>query len=66
MKVILITGGSGEIGSAISKKFAEQGYAVIITYNSNQSRAEKLLSGLKGDHHSIFNASITDSTAVQN
>jgi 3-oxoacyl-[acyl-carrier protein] reductase len=64
MKVILITGGSGQIGSAICKKFAEQGYAVVITYNSNKARAEKLISELKGEHHSIFRASITDSKAL--
>jgi 3-oxoacyl-[acyl-carrier protein] reductase len=40
---VLVTGGAGGIGSAICKKFAENGYDVIITYNSNKEKAEKLL-----------------------
>jgi 3-oxoacyl-[acyl-carrier protein] reductase len=40
---ILVTGGAGEIGSAICKKFAENGYSVIATYNSNPAKAENLL-----------------------
>jgi 3-oxoacyl-[acyl-carrier protein] reductase len=43
---ILVTGGAGEIGSAICKKFADAGFDVIITYNSNKEKAEKLLSEL--------------------
>ncbi len=41
-KVILVTGGSGGIGSAICKKAAEQGATVIIHYNSKPERAEEL------------------------
>jgi 3-oxoacyl-[acyl-carrier protein] reductase len=43
---ILVTGGAGEIGSAICRKFAEAGFDVIITYNSNKEKAEKLLNEL--------------------
>lgn len=46
MKVVLVTGGAGEIGSAICKKFAANGYNVIVTYNSNSAKAEKLLTEL--------------------
>lgn len=65
---ILVTGGAGEIGSAICRKFAENGYSVIATYNSNAAKAEKLLaelnefippSGVRG-LHSIFHAPTTD------
>lgn len=61
MRTALITGGAGGIGSAISKKFAEEGYAVIVTYNSNKTKAEKLISELPEGKHSIYQASITDS-----
>jgi 3-oxoacyl-[acyl-carrier protein] reductase len=44
--VALITGGSGEIGSAIARKFAENGFDVIITYNSDKQKAEKVLAEL--------------------
>jgi 3-oxoacyl-[acyl-carrier protein] reductase len=67
--VVLITGGAGEIGSAICKKFAENGFDVIITYNSNKEKAEELLEKLKtlapppgagGAGCSIFHAPTTD------
>ncbi|MCP9761544.1 SDR family NAD(P)-dependent oxidoreductase [Lacihabitans soyangensis] len=68
MRTVLVTGGAGEIGSAICRKFAENGYNVIATYNSNSAKAEKLLaelndvippSGLRGLHN-IFHAPTTD------
>jgi NAD(P)-dependent dehydrogenase (short-subunit alcohol dehydrogenase family) len=75
-RAVLVTGGSGEIGSAISRKFAENGFNVIITYNSNAEKADKLLVelneittakfplwGLGG--HSSFHAPTTDSQKVE-
>jgi 3-oxoacyl-[acyl-carrier protein] reductase len=72
MKTVLVTGGAGEIGSAICKQFAANGYNVIATYNSNSAKAEKLLaelndiippSGVRG-LHSIFHAPTTDAQKV--
>lgn len=72
MKTVLVTGGAGEIGSAICRKFAENGFDVIITYNSNAEKAEKVLEalneifpllGVKG-RHSIFHAPTTDAAKV--
>ncbi|WP_341225829.1 SDR family oxidoreductase [uncultured Arcticibacterium sp.] len=60
MKTVLVTGGAGEIGSAISKKFAQNDYAVIITYNTNAAKAETLKAALPGDNHSIFHAPNTN------
>lgn len=66
--VVLITGGAGEIGSAICKKFAENGFSVIATYNSNSTKAEKLLEELnqlpQSTNHSIFHAPTTDAQKV--
>ena len=42
MKNVLVTGGSGAIGSAICKKFASLGYFVGVHYNSNRESAENL------------------------
>jgi 3-oxoacyl-[acyl-carrier protein] reductase len=72
MKVVLVTGGAGEIGSAICKQFAENGYNVIATYNSNSAKAEKLLAELnqlpitnnQSPNHSIFHAPTTDAQKV--
>jgi 3-oxoacyl-[acyl-carrier protein] reductase len=65
MKTVVVTGGAGEIGSAISMLFAEHGYAVIITYNSNLKKAETVLASLRGKGHSIFHAPNTDKDKVQ-
>ncbi|GAA4394947.1 SDR family oxidoreductase [Nibrella viscosa] len=63
-KAALVTGGAGEIGSAICKKFAENGYSVIATYNSNQAKAETLLAELGSSKHRIIQAPSTDAAAV--
>jgi 3-oxoacyl-[acyl-carrier protein] reductase len=62
--VALVTGGAGEIGSAICRKFAENGFDVIITYNSNSQKAENLLNSLPEGNHSIFHAPTTDAQKV--
>jgi 3-oxoacyl-[acyl-carrier protein] reductase len=60
MRTALITGGAGGIGSAICRKFAELGYSVIITYNSDREKAEKLLISLPNGNHAIFQAPTTN------
>jgi len=70
--VALVTGGAGEIGSAICRKFAENGFNVVITYNANAEKAEKLLAGLNQlpvtnnqfPNHCIFHAPTTDPEKV--
>ncbi len=44
--VALVVGGSGGIGSAISRELAAQGVTVCLTYNSNRERAESLVDEL--------------------
>ncbi len=63
-KTVLVTGGAGEIGSAICRKFAESGYSVIITYNSNLKKAESILASLPGEGHCLFHAPNTDAEKV--
>lgn len=77
-KIALVTGGAGGIGSAICQKLAEEGASVIITYNSNAEKAEKLLTDLnqsstpnpqskilRGGNHSIFHAPTTDAEKLK-
>lgn len=66
MKTVVVTGGAGEIGSAISRKFADNGYAVVITYNSNSKKAESVIASLSGENHSIFHAPNTNAEKVAN
>ncbi len=42
MKNILITGASGDIGSAIAKKFAKKDVCLLLVYNKNFENASKL------------------------
>ena len=65
MRTALITGGAGGIGSAICRKFAESGYSVIITYNSDKNKAEKLLKSLPEGNHAIFHAPNTTANRLQ-
>jgi len=63
-KTVLVTGGSGEIGSAISKIFAYNEYDVIVTYHSNEKRAKNILESLPKGNHMIFKAPTTDVDAI--
>ena len=44
--VILITAGSAGLGATVARTFAQQGYHVVINYNSNSDRAEALIAEL--------------------
>lgn len=48
-KVVFVTGGSGGIGSAICKEFAENGYPVAVGYNSNNESAKNLARDINAD-----------------
>ena len=41
-KTVLITGGAKGLGRAIAKKFAQNYYDIIVTYNKSQKEAESL------------------------
>lgn len=43
MKKVLITGATGELGGAIAKEFAQNGYYVYLHYNQNEQKAKELL-----------------------
>ena len=63
-KIALVTGGSGGIGSEICRHLAEAGYRVIVNYNANLQKAKATLDSLENDGHTIFQASVTDSSAL--
>lgn len=46
-KTVVITGASGGIGSAIAKKFAQEGYNLVLTCNKSTDSLEKLCSELQ-------------------
>lgn len=47
MSIALITGGSGDIGSAICKRLAANGTFTWIHYHSNEARAQTVLADIK-------------------
>jgi NADP-dependent 3-hydroxy acid dehydrogenase YdfG len=50
-KVVAVTGGSGGIGSAICRAFANAGATVIVAYNNNEQKAQDVVASLKGEGH---------------
>lgn len=48
----LVTGGSGDIGSAICRQLAADGLHVIVHANANRARAEEVVSGIRAAGHS--------------
>ncbi len=44
-KTVLVTGGTGGIGNAIVKKYADQGYNVAFFFRSNVDEAERIAEG---------------------
>jgi NAD(P)-dependent dehydrogenase (short-subunit alcohol dehydrogenase family) len=58
--VVLVTGGTAGLGAAVARHFATHGFRVVVNYNSNGDRANKLLeelsrleSGLNARHVAI-------------
>lgn len=60
MSVVVITGGTGAIGSAIAAEFAKTD-DVIITYNSNKEAAERLCTEL---HCTAVQTEVSDRASV--
>ena len=52
-KLVLVTGGARRIGAAIASKFAEQGYHVIISANTNMPLAQQLAADLMAKHTGV-------------
>lgn len=52
-KTILVTGGSGGIGSAIIKLLSEKGANIIFTYRNNKEEAEKIIESYKGQENEV-------------
>ena len=63
-RIVLITGGGGAIGSAITHKFAKEGNTVIITYRSDAEKASNVLQSLPGKGHWAFHAPTTDAGKI--
>lgn len=63
-QVALVTGGGGGIGSAISRRLAEAGASVVISYHTDAGKAQAVADSLAGQNHTVMQASVTDSDAL--
>ncbi len=62
-QVAVVTGGGGGIGSAICRRLAAAGASVIITWRSDQKKAESVAASLPGSGHLIIQSAVDDSAA---
>ena len=66
MKRALVTGGSGDIGGAICRRLARDGWHVVVHAHSNRARADALVQAIAGDGFSAEAAvfDVTDAAAT--
>lgn len=58
-KVVIVTGASGGIGSAIARKFSGEGAKVVLHYRGNRANAEALRRELKDANSIVVRADLT-------
>lgn len=65
---VLITGSTGELGSALVRAFAAQGHAIGLACHRNQTRAEELMASLPPSHGVVVTGDLSgkdrDATAI--
>jgi 3-oxoacyl-[acyl-carrier protein] reductase len=64
-KVAVVTGGSGGIGSAICRHFADAGATVVFTYRSGREAAERLQTSLPRGAHWAKHVAVDDSAGLK-
>ena len=64
-RVALVTGAAGEIGSAVARRLAAEGYRVVVTYRSSEGEARGLLASLRGNGHHLGQVDVTDSASLE-
>lgn len=66
-KIVVITGGSGNVGRAAAKRFAEQGSTIFLIVRRDLVKANQIISHLPNQQngHKAFLASITDTAAIK-
>lgn len=62
---VIVTGGSGDMGSALVRHFAALGDWVFFSWNTSEKEAEALISELKGKRVASCRADISDPASVR-
>ena len=65
MKTAVITGASGGIGSAIARRLAKDGFAVVVGYHTAAARADELLADLSGSGHRAAHISVLNPASLE-
>lgn len=65
MRTAVVTGATGGIGSAIARRLANDGFAVVVGYNAAAERAEQLLAELSGSGHRAARISVLDPGSLE-
>lgn len=65
---VIVAGGSGGIGEAICRRFAEAGAPIVFTYHGNQVKAEAIVSDIEsqGGQCEAHKIDLSDTDAVEN
>ncbi len=64
-KVVLVTGASGGIGSAVARKFAEEGARLVLHCHRNLAKAKSLASELDGTECLVVRANLAKEAEVK-
>jgi NAD(P)-dependent dehydrogenase (short-subunit alcohol dehydrogenase family) len=66
-KIVVITGGAGQVGQTAARRFAELGARVFIIVRRDLDNANKIISSLSNSHlkHEAILASITDTESLK-
>ncbi|MFW5709645.1 MAG: SDR family NAD(P)-dependent oxidoreductase, partial [Chloroflexota bacterium] len=62
-QVVIVTGGSGGIGSTICRRLAEAGAKIVLTYSRSADTAQAVADSLSGDGHLVIRCPVDDSAA---
>ena len=65
MKTAVVTGATGGIGSAIARRLAADGCAVVVGYHSRGERAERLVADLSGSGHRAARISVLEPASLR-
>ena len=65
MRTAVVTGATGGIGSAIARRLANDGFAVVAGYHTAAERAEQLLADLPGSGHRAARISVLEPASLE-
>ena len=65
MSIVLVTGASGGIGSAITRELARRGATVALHYQSDHQGAEEVRRGLEGSGHALVQADLAEPGSIE-